>query len=120
MRFDAVVSVRFLSSAEGGRRGDIVGQVYACPLFVAGRAFECRVLLQQGRAVLGDSYELPVAFLCPEEALAVANEGADVSLWEGRTIASGRILRVLPTNTLISAVGAMSLRTADLHGSAEE
>ncbi|MEI2260872.1 MULTISPECIES: hypothetical protein [Stenotrophomonas] len=94
MRFDAVVSVRFLQSAEGGRRTDIVGQVYACPLFVAGRVFDCRVLLQEGRAVLGESYELPVAFLFPEDALAVANVGEDVSLWEGRTIARGRILRV--------------------------
>lgn len=120
MRFDAVVSVRFLPSAEGGRRSEIVGQLYACPLFVAGRAFECRLLLQEGRAVLGESYELPVAFLCPEEALAVANVGDDVSLWEGKTIARGRILRVLPTNTLISAVGAMSLRYVDPHDSTDE
>ncbi|MDI9272378.1 hypothetical protein [Stenotrophomonas sp. PFBMAA-4] len=105
MRFDAVVSVRFLSSVEGGRQGDIVGQVYACPLFVAGRAFECRLLLQEGRAVLGESYELPVAFLCPEEALATVNVGADVSLWEGKTIARGRVLHVMGSEPFRGAKG---------------
>ena len=105
MRFDAVVSVRFLLSAEGGRQGDIVGQLYACPLFVAGRAFDCRLLLQEGRAALGESYELPVAFLSPEEALAVANVGEAVSLWEGKTIALGRILHVMGSEPFRGAKG---------------
>jgi len=105
MRFDAVVSVRFLSSAEGGRQGDIMGQVYACPLFVAGRALDCRLLLREGRAVLGESYELPVAFLSPEEALATVNVGADVELWEGKTIARGRVLHVMGSEPFRSAKG---------------
>jgi len=92
---DIIISVRFLLSAEGGRSGDVVGKIYSCPLYVAGRAFDCRLLLEGGRAILGENYEIPVAFLFPEEALVVAKPGADMSLWEGRTVARGRILRVL-------------------------
>jgi hypothetical protein len=43
---DAIVEVRFKTTAEGGRRRPLSGAEYfGCPLFVDGEAFDCRFWL---------------------------------------------------------------------------
>jgi hypothetical protein len=36
MKSDAIIKIRFKTTAEGGRQGAVVGKFYGCPLFVDG------------------------------------------------------------------------------------
>ena len=99
MKPDAVIEVRFKTTAEGGRQGAIVipehSEIpYGCPLFVDGEAFDCRLLLKGRTLELGGTYELPIAFLCPDLALPKLSVGKAVTLWEGKEIGTGKIVRV--------------------------
>jgi len=51
MEVDAIIEVRFITTAEGGRQTPVTSGVvdfYACPFVVNGEAFDCRVLLRGG------------------------------------------------------------------------
>jgi hypothetical protein len=43
MKPDAIINVRFLTTAEGGRNTAVGGQFYACPLFFDNEGFDCRL-----------------------------------------------------------------------------
>ena len=93
---DAIIRVRFKTTAEGGRQGPIVvgDTPYGCPLFVEGEAFDCRLLITSQTLHLGETYELPVKFLRPELVLPKLSPGKPLELWEGREIATGKVVRV--------------------------
>lgn len=94
---DAVIRVRFLTPEEGGRKSSIEGERYGCPIMVGEQGFDGRFVLEAGRCLEpGRTYDIKVAFLDPESALSVLQEETLISLWEGRTIAEGKILRLLP------------------------
>ena len=97
MKPDAIIRVRFKTSAEGGRAGPIVigKRHYGCPLFVGSEGFDCRLLVTARTLHLGESYELPVKFFAPELALPLLSPGKAVRLWESKDIASGEIVRLL-------------------------
>jgi hypothetical protein len=95
---DAVIRVRFLREAEGGRRTDISGSSYGCPLFISGQAFDCRFLdATEDGYCLGHEYTIPIKFLTPNLALPLLGIGQKISLWEGKTIAEGMVLWVRRT-----------------------
>lgn len=96
MKPDAIVEVRFKTTAEGGRQNAIVITEipYNCPLFVGAEAFDCRLLLKSQTLELGATYELPVKFLRPELALPKLSVGKPVTLWEGKDIAVGKVVRL--------------------------
>lgn len=90
---DAKIRVRFLPETEGGRRTDISGREYGCPLMVEGQGFDCRFMATTEPVYrLGHEYEIPIKFLSPETALPLLVVGRKMSLWEGRTIAEGTII----------------------------
>lgn len=92
---DAVIRVRFLREAEGGRRTDISNSAYGCPLFISGQAFDCRFAdTTEYVYCLGHEYTIPVKFLTPNLALPLLSIGHKISLWEGKTIAEGMVLWV--------------------------
>ena len=91
---EAIIEVRFKTTAEGGRRGAIFGKDYRCPLFVDGEAFDCRIPLDGKVLLLGETYELPVRFLFPNLALPMLSLGKLVALWEGKEIAVGKVVRL--------------------------
>lgn len=96
MQPDAVIEVTFLSCEEGGRTSPIEGDQYGCPLMVNGHGFDCRfVLSEASRFELGKTYPIRVKFLFPELALAELREGDAIRLWEGKTIARGKVLKLL-------------------------
>ncbi len=66
MKPDAIIEVRFKTMTEGGRQGAIVGEFYGCPLFVDGKAFDCRLSLDGKTLPLGETYELAVKFMNPD------------------------------------------------------
>ena len=88
MKPDALIRIRFLTSAIDADR-------YGCPLMVNHQGFDCRFVLEAPtRFDLGGSYDIPVKFLRPELALAEINEGVTISLWEGKTIGTGQLLKI--------------------------
>jgi hypothetical protein len=95
MKPDVIIKVRFKTTKEGGRRGPIIigEKPYGCPLIVDGEAFECRLLVNAQTLRLGGVYEIPVKFLNPSMALSKLSPGRCVSLWEGKDIAIGEVLR---------------------------
>lgn len=95
MKPDAIINVRFFTLSEGGRNTAVEGQFYACPLFVEGEGFDCRLLLGGRRLELGTTYEVPVKFLYRELALPKLTVGKDVLLWEGRNVAKGEVVKII-------------------------
>jgi hypothetical protein len=95
MKPDAIIEVRLKMTAEGGRQGPIVTTNYpfGCPLFVDGEAFDCRVLVLNRTLELGSTYELPIKFLRPDLALLKLSVGKSITLWEGKDIANGKVVR---------------------------
>jgi len=97
MKPDAIIEVRFKTTAEGGRQGNIViAEIpYGCPLLVDGEAFDCRLLLMGQTLALGETYELPIKLLRPDLALPKLSAGKAVTLWEGKEIATGKVIRLI-------------------------
>lgn len=95
MKPDAIIEVCFITTAEGGRHGPVKGSFYGCPMFVDGEGFECRLLLEGQVLQLGESYEVEVKFMNPDLVRPKLSPGKSVSLWEGREVAKGKVLRLL-------------------------
>jgi hypothetical protein len=95
MKPDAIINVRFFTTAEGGRSTAVEGRFYACPLFVENESFDCRLLLEGRRLELGATYEVPVKFLYRELALPKLAVAKEVVLWEGRNVAKGQVVEVV-------------------------
>ena len=72
--------------------------LYRCPLFVDDEAFDCRLLVTDQTLHLGETYDLPIRFLCPELALPMLSEGRAIRLWEGKDIATGTVVRLERAN----------------------
>ncbi len=94
MKPDVIIEVRFKTTAEGGRKTSVVGQVYGCPLFVDGSGFDCRLILEGRELQLGGIYEIPVKFMNPDLVLPKLKRGKLITLWEGKEIATGKILKL--------------------------
>lgn len=91
---DAIIRVRFLTTAEGGRQTDLIGEEYSCPMFIDNQAFDCRIALMGNRVVLGQTYDLPVRFLDRAAALPLLSCGKSVRLWEGKHVANAEIVQL--------------------------
>lgn len=94
MNPDITIEVRFKTPVEGGRLDPITGKQFGCPMFVAGEAFDCRLLIGGRTLRLGETYEVPVQFLNAPLALSKVAPGKEVTLWEGKEIARGKVLRL--------------------------
>jgi hypothetical protein len=91
---DAFLEVRFKTPEEGGRSTSIRGDFYACPLFVDGEGFECRLLIKDVTLELGQCYELPVKFMNKGLVLPKLFVGKTVTLWEGKDVGTGKVMRI--------------------------
>ena len=94
MTRDIIISVRFLTTSEGGRATPVQGRFYSCPLFIDGEGFDCRLLLDDQILDFGVRSEVPVRFLYRDKAMPRMELGAQVHLWEGRNVAEGKIIQV--------------------------
>jgi hypothetical protein len=97
MRPDVIIKVRFKTTAEGGRQSSItIGETpYGCALLIEGEAFDCRLLVNEKTLQLGNTYELPIKFLNPGLVLSKLSPGKPVTLWEGKEIAEGEVVRLV-------------------------
>jgi hypothetical protein len=87
-KFDAVLRVRFLTRAEGGRKDAVrpPSGFYPCTLFGANdtTGYDARIIFAGWPAVLGETYELPALFLSPELALERFPPGSSFAIMDGR------------------------------------
>ncbi|WP_139175171.1 hypothetical protein [Lysobacter enzymogenes] len=96
---DVAIRVYFLKPNEGGRTKSIDGTHYNCPMFIQGNAFDCRIFLDGTVILPGMTYELTVKFLNLELAQPFLATDQEIALWEGRNIATGRIIKILYDET---------------------
>ena len=96
MRPEVRARIRLFTTAEGGRKGPILGPWFGCPTRIQGKYFDCRLQTQPpGPIALGEPVEVQLQFLCPELALPQLAVGQAFALWEGRTIGEGIVLELL-------------------------
>ena len=95
MKPDIDIEIRFKKSEEGGRQSPIVGDVYGCPMIIDGEAFECRLVFENKILQLGVVNEVSVKFMNPDLVLPKLSIGKKITLWEGKEVASGKVLRFL-------------------------
>jgi hypothetical protein len=96
MRPEVRARIRLLTTAEGGRKGPILGPSFGCPTRIQSRYFDCRLqTTPPGPIALGETVEVQLQFLCPELALPLLAVGQAFALWEGHTIGEGIVLELL-------------------------
>jgi hypothetical protein len=89
---DITVEVFFLPTSDGGKTRTISGQWYGCPLGIDGAYFDARFdLTELGSIAPGSTVRLRAKLLDPAAVRHFAS-GREFSLWEGRTIGTGRVL----------------------------
>ena len=98
VRPDAIIEVRFKTAGEGGRETSVAGDVYSCPILIDGRGFDCRIFLGNMVVDLGEYYQLPVRFLNRDLAISMLFPGKPITLWEGKDVADGKVLDILPSS----------------------
>lgn len=91
---NATIEVRFKTPEESGRRSNINGDMYACPMLIDNEYFDCRISLCGRQIELGCTYDLEVRFLSADLAGTHLVPGRAISLWEGKEIAVGTIKKV--------------------------
>jgi hypothetical protein len=98
-----IATIRLARTQEGGRRTPIGGPTYACPVFfegvpqLAANGYACRILLPEGVTTIapGDTIaEIPLLFLSPDEVIPHIRPGVSFTLWEGKTIGRGVVVRI--------------------------
>ena len=93
MKSDAIVLIELLPTLSGGRTGATPAKQFGCLFELDGEYFDCRLDLSEAGPLLPDkSATVPVAFLCPENVVPRLAAGTEFRLWEGRTIANGKII----------------------------
>lgn len=94
MKPDAILRLRFSTTAEGGRSAAVQGPTYSCPLVIDSFAFDCRLIFSEDRLDLGSFYEVGVKSLDSAGALSRLTAGTKVSIWEGRIVGWAEVLTV--------------------------
>ena len=93
---DIIVSLRFYTTAEGGRKGPLPPEKFGCPFEFQGELFDCRLLLEAtGALTPGAKATVPVIFLRPDLIKARLQVGSRFTLWEMGTIAEGVVKEIL-------------------------
>jgi len=93
---DAIVEIELFATQDGGRHSALPLPQYGCPVEISGEYFDCRVDLSEvGEILPGGKARVPIKFLYPEFVKPLLKFGLQFTLWEGRTIGSGRVVEVL-------------------------
>jgi hypothetical protein len=97
---DIYIKVRFKTSGEGGRKSslkrktELRSNFYGCPLVVDGKAYDCRILIEDKGIELGKYYEIPVKFLDRDLVLPNLTVGKNITLLEGKEVAEGQVIKI--------------------------
>jgi hypothetical protein len=91
---EAILEVRFKTTAEGGRQGPVFAEKFRCPMIINEEFWDCCLFLNGRQLELGETYQVPVAFLSPDVVLPMLSVGKAVKLWDGKDIAEGKVIEL--------------------------
>jgi hypothetical protein len=92
---DVIARIRMYPREQGGKNKVISGKQFSCPLYYHQKGFDCRLLLDEQQSLHpGDTAEIPLQFLCPEDIKPQLKQGETFTLWDLRTFAEGEIVQV--------------------------
>ena len=98
-----IASIHLTRTEEGGRKQPLPPRIFGCPVFfenvpdLQAHGYDCRMLLaEHGKRIPpgGTIGEIALLFLLADEVLPHMKPGVEFSLWEGKTIGSGTVVRV--------------------------
>ena len=98
-----IARISLVRTEDGGRRTPISMLTYGCPVFFEGvpelsaHAYDCRMSVSDlGKPIApGDTVdEIALVFLSADEVLPHMKPGVTFTLWEGKTIGRGAVVRV--------------------------
>lgn len=96
IKAQAIARVRLLTTLEGGREERTPRDFFGCVFCLDGEHNDCRLLLADtGPLEPGQKAEVPLVFTSPDLVIPRLRVGSRFTLWEGRHIADGEVLRVL-------------------------
>jgi hypothetical protein len=95
MKADILIEARFKTSAEGGRVKPINGNTYRCPMIIDGRGFECQIFFEGKIIQCGETYQFAVKFMNFGVVSSFIAVDKIIALWEGKKIATGKIIQIL-------------------------
>lgn len=95
MNYDAIIKVRFRTTEQGGRKGNIMSNSYSCPMFINNEAYDCRLFFENNITELGKTYLVPIKFLNPNLVMDKLSLGKKVILWEGKDVADAIIEEII-------------------------
>ena len=102
MQVDLLAEVYFKKTREGGRATNIKGTLsdssYGCSLFIANEGFECRLMIGNQLYELGKHYWIQIKFMRSNSAIGKFSINTSFRLWEGKIIATGRVIKILRWN----------------------
>lgn len=95
IEYDIIAKIRFYTIKEGGRKTSTPDNYFGCPLLINDSLYDCRLLLDEvGSIHPGSEIDIPIKLLDSKTVLKFLKKGTTFQLWEGRTIAEGRVLYV--------------------------
>ncbi len=91
---DCIIEVRFLTTAEGGRKTALNSLEYRIAIVLGEKAFEARVYPTEANLPIkpGESLIAPVRFLSPELVRPLLRKGQKIDIYEGKVVARGHII----------------------------
>lgn len=88
---EALAAIRLLPTNEGGREQPFLPPHFTCPLQFGSEMFTVRLYYSKPVAP-GESFVAHLKFLAPELVKPWLRPAVDFTLWEGRTIAMGKVM----------------------------
>lgn len=97
MKYDCTIKIRFLTTAEGGRKTALNGTDYRAPIVINGKAYEARIYPKPESLPVapGGSLIAPVKFLNFSLVKSILREGEEVEVLEGKVVARGTVVKVV-------------------------
>lgn len=93
---DIIATIRFRTTAEGGRNGPILTDTLRCMMVFGPEVFDCLLMLQQvGNVQLGEIVTVPMRFLVADLLRGKLKPGDKFYLRDYRVIADGEVKSVL-------------------------
>ena len=95
MRLAVSAEIYFRATADGGRKGPILGGSFRCPSNIDGDYFDVLLTFSEpGSVNPGQTVTATIEFLSPDVVLARLFVGKQFTLWEGGTIADVEVIGV--------------------------
>ena len=96
MEYDCTISIRFISTEDGGRKTSLNTTEYNAPIVFDGRGYEARIFpLERDLPVRpGETLTAPVKFLNRDSVKRHLQVGEKLEVYEGKAVAHGCITKL--------------------------